>query len=767
MPDFEAKAKLREQMEAKLAPFKVVAAAWTGGVMLGEGCDDDAYTDLVGTVANTGNLPWRFENERLREMIGKGLGAQRVYEDSYVVSESMKASRYPAALPWDLTFPEVFSPAGAVGARAGFDVVIGNPPWDAIRRSDDQFFGSIDFEALAGATKPEKRLIQRRILQEERHQAAYDAYVKAFQQTDRVADALYEVHQARVHGDLAGRGTYDYYMLFAERAAHVLARNGTVGWVMPSGFHANEGATGVRRLYLNRLKLKVCFSFENRRQLFEIHRSFKFALVIADSQGPTSDFLCGFYLHDQEWLFADHRDPQPLKFSIAFVRATGGEYLSFVELRSTGDQLTADTIFRNGVGFDSFCRSSHIKLSQELNRTYDSHRFTSLLQVLNNTSDSRDPQIAAELFRDGWLVLHEGKSFHQFTDAWGPPPKYLVKVEALADRKTILRNCEYLRLAYREISASTNERTAIFDVLPAGVVFSNKAPADQSPSEHPTAASIELMAIGNSFVFDFGLRLFVSSSTVNYFYLARAPIPVRRTERSFLIHSALRLLCSHAGYATLWREQLGDVWREEKPLGTWPVLDSEDESWKVRATIDAVVADEYGLPREQYDHVLASFSHKSYLRAPELCLARFDELKAIGIEAFTRKYDPYWDIPLNENLPAPVISIPMLAPEDDAQHTLTFTDDAPAHSGRRTASTNRNGGEELYKNLRELLAKRHQITNADAQSALACTAAQARTILKRLVEERYAVIEGRGRSTRYVAVSSTEVADAHPAGRPN
>ena len=48
----------------------------------------------------------------------------------------------------------------------------------------------------------------------------------------------------------------------------------------------------------------------------------------------------------------------------------------------------------------------------------------------------------------------------------------------------------------------------------------------------------------------------------------------------------------------------------------------EDERWEVRATIDAVVANAYGLNREQYAHVLSTFKHKSYPKAPTLCLAK-------------------------------------------------------------------------------------------------------------------------------------------------
>jgi len=67
----------------------------------------------------------------------------------------------------------------------------------------------------------------------------------------------------------------------------------------------------------------------------------------------------------------------------------------------------------------------------------------------------------------------------------------------------------------------------------------------------------------------------------------------------------------------------------------------------------------YGLTRDQSTHVLTAFSHSSYKDAPRQCLAAFDELQSLGLEAFTKKHDPYWDIPLNVNLPQPVIDLPI------------------------------------------------------------------------------------------------------------
>jgi hypothetical protein len=169
---------------------------------------------------------------------------------------------------------------------------------------------------------------------------------------------------------------------------------------------------------------------------------------------------------------------------------------------------------------------------------------------------------------------------------------------------------------------------------------------------------------------------------VTFNFLDGVPAPSLRTVDRFLAHTSLRLHGQHAGYVPLWKEQLGDAWREVgKNSLTWPVLAGDDERWAVRAAIDAVVADAYGLSREQYDHVLSTFSHASYKKAPELCLARFDELKKLGLDAFTKRYDPYWDIPLNENLPKPVIELPI---PDDPQVTLFVKQqDAPSKKRAR------------------------------------------------------------------------------------
>jgi hypothetical protein len=271
--------------------------------------------------------------------------------------------------------------------------------------------------------------------------------------------------------------------------------------------------------------------------------------------------------------------------------------------------------------------------------------------------DPRDPEVARGLRSSGYLVLYEGKTFRQYDDRWSNPPRYLVSLENLKDKSIVLERARFYRLGYRDIAGPGDQNVSIFNLHPPGMTSGHTAPLEHFPGNRSNVSALAVLAELNSFSFDWLLQLRVRSH-VNQFMLLSTSFGWRSESVPLLSHAALRLTCNHCGYAPLWREQLGEVWREPgKPPLTWPALATDHERWQVRVAIDAVVADAYGLNRDQYTHVLSTFKHTSYPKAPELCLARFDELKAIGLDAFAKKHDPYWDIPLNENLPRPVIEL--------------------------------------------------------------------------------------------------------------
>jgi len=660
LAEMKEKETVKAELDRALLPFRVAAAAWSGGVMLGaEECDDTGYADLLKAIANSAELPERIASERLRNMIARGLGVEEAPADRNGLYSLVQSASCVPALPYDLTFTEVFYPTGVPHGRRGFNAVLGNPPWDAIQFKTKEFFAAFDFEILNAPTKRERSAIEAQLTEDPVVGSLFERYKEEFEQQKRIIDELYEYQKVQVEGDLAGRQG-DAFRVFMERNTQLLAQGGRTGALVPSAFHANEGATGVRRLYLERNSLRHCYSFENRCKLFEIDSRFKFATVVAQAGKPTEGFDCAFYLHDDEWLFGE-RGNRELHYTLDFVRRTGGQYLTLPELRSESDFVVASKMYSSSEALARATTRLGIRLQGPpavLHMSHESDRFVST-DLLAESYDQDIRIGSADLATRGHLPLIEGKHFWQYDDLWGERPRYCVPCDRLGDKAHLLRRSQYFQLATRAIASATNERTAVAALLTPGVVFGHSC-FTSSEIAGPSRL-LEFLAVFNSFPYDWIARQFVGSN-VSLFILSGTPYP--RHERGlFLVHGALRLSCNHNGYSPLWREQLGEVWRELRLPLTWPVFAGNDERWEVRAAIDTVVADAYGLARDQYAHVLSTFSHASYRKAPELCLAKFDELHAIGLDAFTKKYDPYWDIPLNENLPQPVIDIPIPAAE--------------------------------------------------------------------------------------------------------
>ena len=144
--------------------------------------------------------------------------------------------------------------------------MLGNPPWDTIRfkstRSSLQPMTSKSSMPLRNASRIADRAATAGD-PEVRH--TFEHYIDEFEQCKRMQTiTTYQYQKVQVDGDLAGR-QLDEFRVFMERNAQLLAPDGVTGVVVPSAFHANEGATGVRRLYLEQMGLQCCYSFENRR----------------------------------------------------------------------------------------------------------------------------------------------------------------------------------------------------------------------------------------------------------------------------------------------------------------------------------------------------------------------------------------------------------------------------------------------------------------------------------------------------------------------
>ena len=143
---------------------------------------------------------------------------------------------------WHLAFPEVF-PAPEEGERpankhtgwnGGFDVILGNPPWDKIQPEEEKFFSSLrpDIAEAPGA-RLRKSLIEALPRDDPGTHRAWEQYKRRIDAT---------CHFLRSSGTLrfTGNGNLNSYRIFTELAAEFIEQSGHAGLVAQTGLATDE-----------------------------------------------------------------------------------------------------------------------------------------------------------------------------------------------------------------------------------------------------------------------------------------------------------------------------------------------------------------------------------------------------------------------------------------------------------------------------------------------------------------------------------------------
>jgi len=623
LAEMAAKKAAKIRIDHILEPYKYIAHAWAGGIMLGDAeCDDDGYAVIADKVSK-GEDPQSdiYSNDRLMKMVEIG-------RDS---------------LPIDLSFPDVFL---NTNRASGFDVILGNPPWNKSNVEMPEVMANYDLRFFEIETSKQRD----ELVAENKTTPIWDIWQNIAIEEMHLLNALKVLYPELFDDELGfGSGNIDIFASFISRLNHVLGMNRYSGMLVPSALHVSKSLRKLRIILLSSYKIQSYYCYENLKGLFDIHKSWKFTPLVLTRQSCPEDyaFPAQFYLHEEKWLFDAVKNPPTYAYPVSIISRMDKEYLVFQEFTSEDDLSCSDTIFTHSISWSKYCEDNKWDIRRELHATDDRWR----INYTDNAHRIWKPELNG-------LIHHQPGTMHQYTDLWDGATTAFIPINNLRNKPAVLFLTSYYRACYRTSARATDERTSIYTMLPPGTTATNSLPIEGNPHKRSNSLSLGAIAVCNSFGFDWCLRLRVGSKTVSKFIMAITPFAEKAANIPLCVHGALRLISNHEGYRNLWEEQLGTEWREIKPKYSWPLLENDDDRWLVRSAIDAVVAQTYGLNRAQYQHILSTFSHSSYPKAPELCLSMFDELESLGLEAFCRKHDPYWDVPLNENLPQPAIQLP-------------------------------------------------------------------------------------------------------------
>ena len=153
------------------------------------------------------------------------------HQHAALANDANAVARAQRFFHWELEFPEIFfDAAGRPDPAGGFDAVIGNPPWDALRADSGD-------DASRRRARPERATRLR------------------FFRTS----GLFR-HQ--------GAGHANRYRLFVERAMHLLRPAGRLAMVLPSGLVTDHGSGPIRRALLDGMQIDRLIGFDNRACIF-------------------------------------------------------------------------------------------------------------------------------------------------------------------------------------------------------------------------------------------------------------------------------------------------------------------------------------------------------------------------------------------------------------------------------------------------------------------------------------------------------------------
>ena len=115
----------------------------------------------------------------------------------------------------------------------GFDVVIGNPPWDRIKLQEVEWFAARRAEIAHATTAAERQAAVNRLM------ASGDPLSADYKRAKEAADTAARVARGSGQYPLLSRGDINLYALFIERAHRLIKSDGAVGMLVPSGIAAD------------------------------------------------------------------------------------------------------------------------------------------------------------------------------------------------------------------------------------------------------------------------------------------------------------------------------------------------------------------------------------------------------------------------------------------------------------------------------------------------------------------------------------------------
>lgn len=525
-----------------------------------------------------------------------------------IAEQAHTAAEGAQAFHWWQAFPQI-------RAKGGFDVLLGNPPWERIKLQEEEFFSTrspLVAEAPHKAERgrrialladgmllhtlyPETEATQGLVPPNRAEQLLYAELLMRKRQAE--AASLF-AHDAGRY-PLTGVGDVNTYALFAETFSQLVSPNGRAGFIVPTGIATDDSTKAFFAAQTQQGKLVSLYDIENRERLFPaVDSRMKFCLLTLGA-APEAQFVC---FATQVSQLADPR--RRFRLSPENFALINPNTLTCPMFRSERDAELTKKLYRAAPVLISEgppeANPWGIRFMRQFDMANDSHLF----------SDSPGP---------GRLPLYEAKMIHQFDHRWASygqdgsctdvsieqkmdpdfrvTPRYWVDASEVETRLSDKGWDRGWLMGWRDITNATNERTVIASVVPRVATGDTLLLMFLDP-KHGTKTAC-LLADQCSLIHDYVARQKVGGTHLKYHVKKQLPnLPpdgYTDADITYIVPRVLELTyTSHS--LKPWAVDLG---YEGEPF-----LWNPERRMLLCAELDAYYARLYGLTRDELRYIL-------------------------------------------------------------------------------------------------------------------------------------------------------------------
>lgn len=496
-------------------------------------------------------------------------------------------------LHFPLAFPHVF-----LRERGGFDVILGNPPWEQPMVKENNFW-AMHFPGYKSQSQGDAEGLRRTYYRDR------PDLVRRLEREKAGAQAL---RRFLMTGNYPGmeRGHPDLYQAFVWRFWHLVSPDGgRIGVVLPRSALATKGSGDFRKAILREAEsVDLTMLLNSGRWVFEMEARYTIGLAAITRRDRVSRsrlHLSGPYSSLEQ--FREGLVQKPTSFYGSEVETWNDD--AMLPLLPSQESVSVFAQLR-----------THPRLDLD---EPGSFRVRPIQGDLNATTDKPLMDLEAATPPPGFWPVFKGESFDLWAPdtgtyyGWADPDVLLPHLQAKRERATSRSAfaefedswrqdpdtlpCLAPRVAFRDISRATDTRTIRAALLPGRVFLTNKAPYFLWPRGDESDEAY-LLGVLSSRPLDWYARRFVET-TVNFFILN--PFPVPRPAREDALR---RRTVALAGRLAACDERFAD-WARAVGVECGQLSKADKQDYI--SELDAVVALLYGLTAEHLTHIFETF----------------------------------------------------------------------------------------------------------------------------------------------------------------